>query len=148
RRTTHTVTARNIFGFTQRSVTVDVLPLTPATASETPANAKQRQPIGKKVVPKITLVSDQSKIRAGGAAILRWAVTGSPQSVTIDQGIAKVEAEETLKVTPSSKTTYILTAVAANGASFTARVTIDVLQAPSAEVSKDVSSQPLTANPH
>lgn len=78
--------------------------------------------------------SDKPEIREGGVATLKWAVTGDVRSVTIDNGIGQVKSADSRKVTPSSKTTYTLTAVGAGGVTGTAQVTVDILQPPKIEV--------------
>ena len=78
----------------------------------------------------VRFVSDKSDIPVGGSATLKWAVIGYARSLGIDHGIGKVKAEGTCKVTPSSKTTYTLTAVARGGEPVTAAATVNVLPAP------------------
>ena len=68
--------------------------------------------------------ANPANIAAGGTSTLSWSVTGA-DSVTIDQGIGTVVATGTRAVSPTSNTTYTLTASnTAGNVTSTATVTV------------------------
>ena len=106
--TTYTLTATNSAGSATATATVSVsVPGAPTISSFTTSSA--------------TIIS-------GGGATLRWSVNNAT-SVSIDQGIGAVDPESLRWVTPSSTTTYTLTATN-SVSSVTSTVTITVRQVP------------------
>ena len=75
--------------------------------------------------PTVTLSANPSTIPKGSASTLSW-FSKNAQSVHIGNGIGIVSIEGTLEVSPVHTTTYIITAIGANGAAsaqFTLMVT-------------------------
>jgi len=64
--------------------------------------------------PTCTLNADPSAIQSGGSSELEWTTTNA-NTVSIDQGIGAVDANATTSVSPTSDTTYTLTAVGDGG---------------------------------
>ncbi|MBN8729152.1 MAG: OmpA family protein [Acidobacteria bacterium] len=87
-----------------------------------PPPTSQPAPPAKPVVG--TFSAEPSSIQRGQSSTLRWNVSGA-DSVSIDNGIGVVSASGTRSVSPSSSTTYTLTARSAGGSvTSTARVTV------------------------
>jgi serine/threonine protein phosphatase PrpC len=78
--------------------------------------------------------SDKSEILGGGAATLRWNVTGDILSAAIDNDIGSVKPIDSRKVTPKLKTTYTLTVTGAAGNIVTSQATVDILRPPKIEM--------------
>jgi len=108
--TTYTLTAKGVGKPATASLTVTVTPL-------------QNAPL------KVSFTIDKPEIRGGGAAVLQWDVAGDVRLVTIDNGIGTVQPTGSREVTPSTKTTYTLTAVGRAG-STNKSITVEVLQPP------------------
>ncbi len=103
--TTYTITASNSSGSasSQATVTVEPLPLPTASFSASPTS-----------------------INLGSSSTLSWSTTDA-SSVSIDQGIGAVAANDSLTVSPTITTTYTLTAANPSGA-VTKQVTVTVVQ--------------------
>jgi hypothetical protein len=74
-------------------------------------------------VPTVAITADPSAIEPGGSSILQWTTTDA-DSVTIDQGIGEQPAIGQVTVTPSSTTTYTITAIGPGG---TASSTVQIV---------------------
>ncbi|MDE0151624.1 MAG: hypothetical protein OXK80_03890 [Bdellovibrionales bacterium] len=83
--TTYTLTATNSSGSVTKSVTLDAFKIIEFTASP-------------------------SSITSGSYSVLEWDVDGNPDSISIDQDIGDVTGVSSTIVTPSTTTTYELTA--------------------------------------
>src|SRR5436305_11489938 len=59
--------------------------------------------------------AEPTTIQRGQSSTLRWEVSGSVTSVSIDQGIGTVQNTANRRVTPSDATTYTLTAIGPGG---------------------------------
>jgi peptidoglycan-associated lipoprotein len=70
--------------------------------------------------------AEPSSIERGQSATLRWEVTGESTNVSINQGIGTVRSAGSQQVTPTSSTTYTLTATGAGG-TVTASATVSVV---------------------
>jgi peptidoglycan-associated lipoprotein len=80
--------------------------------------------------PSITQFgAEPTSIQRGQASTLRWTVTGSVTSVSIDQGIGTVQNNGNRRVTPDNSTSYTLTATGPGGTS-TAQATVNVSTPP------------------
>ena len=78
-------------------------------------------------------VAEPASIQSGSAqsSTLRWNVTGSVSSVSIDHGVGTVETSGTSAVHPNESTTYTLTATGQGGTTTaSARVTVTPPPAP------------------
>ena len=64
-------------------------------------------------------------INPGGSSLLSWTTTGA-STISIDNGVGTVPANGSKSVTPSTTTTYTLTATGVDGTSVTAAVTVTV----------------------
>src|SRR6185369_10638925 len=74
--------------------------------------------------PTATLSASPSTIERGQSSTLSWTTTGAT-SVSIDQGIGDVSTSGSRSVSPSSSTTYTLTAKGEGGTTpATARITV------------------------
>lgn len=78
--------------------------------------------------PRITFSATPSVIAAGGTSTLKW-MTSNATAVTIDQGIGAKPVDGMLAVSPTTTTTYRLTAMGAGGTK-TATVTVTIAAAP------------------
>jgi hypothetical protein len=78
--------------------------------------------------PIIAFFVRPEHIVAGETAMLIWSVSNS-FSVSIDQGIGPVPASGSLSISPTSPTTYTMTAVGVEG-NTVAEATIDVVEVP------------------
>jgi hypothetical protein len=105
--TTYTLTAVNSAGAVTNSVTVVVKTAPPVI---------------------VTFTATPSEITVGGSATLMWNVTGAA-STSIDQGIGNISASGNKAVSPTTATTYTLTAVNSGG-TVTNSVTVAVKPAP------------------
>jgi YVTN family beta-propeller protein len=77
--------------------------------------------------PTVTLFADPEYIPPNGSSTLTW-TTKNATSASIDQGIGAVELNGSLAVSPTSGTTYTLTATGPGGSTSTS-VTIKILEA-------------------
>jgi peptidoglycan-associated lipoprotein len=69
--------------------------------------------------------AEPTSIQRGQSATLRWEVSGSVNSVSIDQGIGTVQNTGNRRVTPTDSVTYTLTATGPGGSS-TGSATVSV----------------------
>jgi hypothetical protein len=99
-------------------------PAAPTTPSTTPA-AQTITPPAVGPLPTVNHFSSSSdSLPPDSLAILVWSVSGA-DSVSIDNGVGKVEAHGRCAVLPYATTTFVLTAANAAG-SMTAQVTVEV----------------------
>ncbi|HEY1497770.1 MAG TPA: OmpA family protein, partial [Candidatus Solibacter sp.] len=95
-------------------------PAAPAPAPEPP----------KPAAPTVAqFTAEPTTIQRGQTSTLRWEVSGSVSSVSIDQGIGTVTATGNRRVSPSDSTTWVLTATGPGG-STTASATVNVSAPP------------------
>ncbi len=113
--TTYTITAGNEFGERTAEVTVNV---------NTP--------------PTLSISADSSVICQGDSAILTWNSTDA-DTVSIDQGIGTVGQSGSMPVSPTTDTSYTITATNESGTS-TDGVSITVNSAPTAQITADAVS--------
>src|SRR5674476_483955 len=73
--------------------------------------------------------AEPTSIQRGQTSTLRWEVTGSVTSVSIDQGLGTVQSTGSSRVNPSDSTTYTLTATGPGG-SITGSATVNVSAPP------------------
>jgi peptidoglycan-associated lipoprotein len=73
--------------------------------------------------------AEPTSIQRGQTSTLRWEVTGSVSSVSINQGIGTVQSTGSSRVSPSDSTTYTLTATGPGG-SITGSATVNVSAPP------------------
>src|ERR1035437_2120724 len=73
--------------------------------------------------------AEPTSIQRGQTSTLRWEVTGSVTSVSIDQGLGTVQSTGSNRVNPSDSTTYTLTATGPGG-SITGSATVNVSAPP------------------
>jgi peptidoglycan-associated lipoprotein len=73
--------------------------------------------------------AEPTSIQRGQTSTLRWEVTGSVTSVSINQGIGTVQSTGSSRVSPSDSTTYTLTATGPGG-SITGSATVNVSAPP------------------
>src|ERR1035441_5351289 len=73
--------------------------------------------------------AEPTSIQRGQTSTLRWEVTGSATSVSINQGIGAVQSTGSSRVNPSDSTTYTLTATGPGGSN-TATATVNVSAPP------------------
>jgi peptidoglycan-associated lipoprotein len=73
--------------------------------------------------------AEPTSIQRGQTSTLRWEVSGSVTSVSINQGVGTVQSTGSSRVNPSDSTTYTLTATGAGG-STTASATVNVSAPP------------------
>lgn len=104
--TIYTITATNPGGTTTKSVTVTVY-----------------QPVG------VNIFASPNPISVGQISTLSWDVSGDADTASIDQGIGEVLFNSTTQVSPSTSTTYTLTASGPGGSDSQA-VTVAVCQTP------------------
>jgi len=103
---------------------VPATPVVPATPIAPPV-AQPVAPPTAGPLPTVNYFSSSSDtLPPDSLAILVWSVSGA-DSVSIDNGVGKVEAQGRCAVLPSASTTFMLTAANAAG-SVTAQVTVEV----------------------
>jgi hypothetical protein len=93
---------------------------------EEPAGAKKP---GEAAPTVSQFTFDPNSIQRGQSSALRWDVSGSVNSVTINQGVGTVQHTGNRRVTPNDSATYILTATGPGGTA-TASTTIGVSAPP------------------
>ncbi len=124
--TTYTLTATNSAGSVTATTTVTV---------------RSAEVTSKPIINGF--VALQPTITSGQPSTLGWSVTGAT-SVTIDQGIGEVPATGTYSVTPSTTTTYKLTATnSAGSVTATATVTVSSTGATSKPIINSFTATPL-----
>lgn len=79
--------------------------------------------------PSITFSAEPTSIQRGQSSTLRWQVTGTVTSVSIDQSVGTVQNTGSRSVSPQASTTYTLTATGPGGSS-TALATVNVSAPP------------------
>src|ERR1019366_3772976 len=73
--------------------------------------------------------AEPTSIQRGQTSTLRWEVTGTVTSVSINQGIGTVQSTGSSRVNPSDSTTYTMTATGPGGSN-TATATVNVSAPP------------------
>jgi len=73
--------------------------------------------------------AEPTSIQRGQTSTLRWEVTGTVTSVSINQGIGTVQSTGSSRVSPSDSTTYTLTATGPGGSN-TRTATVNVSAPP------------------
>ena len=73
--------------------------------------------------------AEPSTIQRGQSATLRWEVSGETSNVSINNGVGTVRSTGSQQVTPTSSTTYTLTATGPGG-SITSSATVTVVSTP------------------
>jgi polyhydroxybutyrate depolymerase len=76
----------------------------------------------------VSFTAAPSSVAAGQSATLSWSVTGAA-SLSISGGVGSVTGQTSRAVSPTSTTTYVLTATNASGGSVTASATVTVTAA-------------------
>jgi peptidoglycan-associated lipoprotein len=98
-----------------------------------PPPPPKEQPAPPQPAPKAPIVAqftaEPSSIQRGQSATLRWEVTGETTNISINQNVGAVRATGSQQVTPSSSTTYTLTATGPGG-TVTASATVSVVTPP------------------
>jgi hypothetical protein len=89
--------------------------------------------------PSVSFTLSSSSICAGSSATLSWNVTGQVDSVSINQGIGTVAVSGNRTVSPTSTTTYTITA-SGEGGTTTRSVTLTVNQPTSTNITADNST--------
>ena len=82
------------------------------------------------VPPSITFTVDDSEIVMGDTTTLRWTVSGSVSTVTINPEIGATNISSQATISPTTTTTYTLSA-SGSGGSDSATVTVTVIDPPS-----------------
>jgi peptidoglycan-associated lipoprotein len=103
------------------------VPAPPPPAPPPPAPVVTPPPPARPTVAQFT--AEPTGIQRGQSSTLRWEVTGSVTSVSIDQGIGTVQSTGNRRVNPSDSTTYTLTATGPGGTA-TASATVNVSAPP------------------
>jgi peptidoglycan-associated lipoprotein len=108
-----------------------VSPAAPPPPSPAPASTPAPPPAPPESnPPAITqFEAEPTSIQRGQSSTLRWEVTGSAASVSIDRAVGVVEKTGTRRVSPGESGTYTLTATGAGGR-VSALATINVTSAP------------------
>jgi peptidoglycan-associated lipoprotein len=105
-------------------------PLSPPTPPPPAANSSTTETGTRPAAPVVaSFSSEPTSIQRGQSSTLRWEVTGSATSVSIDQTIGTVQNTGNRRVFPSESTTYTLTATGPGG-STTASATVNVTSPP------------------
>lgn len=107
--TTYTLTAQNLAGVVTSEAIITV------------------SPVPQPVITSFT--ADSGTINNGESTTLRWQITNSADSITIEPGIGDVTGQDSVVVSPNTTTTYTITAVNGGG-SDTEQVTVTVIQPP------------------
>ncbi len=102
-------------------------PTPPPPASSSSSTTETTTRPGAPVVASFS--AEPTSIQRGQSSTLRWEVTGSATSVSIDQTIGTVQNTGNRRVFPSESTTYTLTATGPGG-STTASATVSVTSPP------------------
>jgi peptidoglycan-associated lipoprotein len=104
-----------------------------------PAPVKESPPPPPTPAPVVSQFSaEPTSIQRGQSSTLRWEVSGSVTSVSIDQGIGTVQNTGNRRVTPTDSITYTLTASGPGGTS-TGSATISVGTPPPAVITPPAS---------
>lgn len=95
-----------------------------------PPKIEQPAPPPPPAAPTVAQFSaEPSTIQRGESSTLRWEVSGSVSSVSINQGIGTVQNAGSRTVSPTNSTTYVLTATGPGG-NTTASATVTVTSPP------------------
>ena len=94
-----------------------------------PAATPSAPPPAPKAPTVAQFSAEPSSIQRGQSATLRWEISGDTSNVSINQGIGTVRSTGSQDVTPTSSTTYTLTATGPGG-SVTASDTVSVVTPP------------------
>lgn len=95
-----------------------------------PAPVEQPKPAPTPAAPAVaSFTAEPTNIQRGQSSTLRWEVTGSVTSVSIDNAIGTVQNTGSRRVFPNESTTYTLTA-SGPGGSTTSSVTVSVTTPP------------------
>lgn len=94
--------------------------------------------------PTATLTANPTSIQEGGSSTLSWSVTNA-DTVSISPGIGSVDPESSTEVSPTSTTTYTLTAVGPGGTT-TRQATVLVTSDPN-EVQVSITASPASLSP-
>src|ERR1019366_9358690 len=102
----------------------------PAPAPPAPPPPVVQPPALTPAAPTVAqFTAEPTSIQRGQTSTLRWEVTGSVTSVSIDQGLGTVQSTGSNRVNPSDSTTYTLTATGPGG-SITGSATVNVSAPP------------------
>src|ERR1019366_8827667 len=102
----------------------------PAPAPPPPPPPVVQPPAPAPAAPTVAqFTAEPTSIQRGQTSTLRWEVTGSVTSVSINQGIGTVQSTGSSRVNPSDSTTYTLTATGPGG-TITGSATVDVSAPP------------------
>jgi peptidoglycan-associated lipoprotein len=102
----------------------------PAPAPPPPPPPVVQPPAPTPAAPTVAqFTAEPTSIQRGQSSTLRWEVSGSVTSVSINQGIGTVQSTGSNRVSPSDSTTYTLTATGPGG-STTASATVNVSAPP------------------
>jgi len=102
----------------------------PAAPAPPPAEAPPPPPPPAPAAPTVSqFTAEPTSIQRGQSSTLRWEVTGSVTSVSIDNGIGTVQATGNRRVSPSDSVTYTLTATGPGGTR-TSTATVNVSAPP------------------
>ena len=99
------------------------VPPPPPPPPPAPTAAPAPPPASAPVIGSFT--AEPTTIQRGQSATLRWEISGSVNSVSINQGIGTVQNTGSRTVSPSDSTTYVLTATGPGG-SVNASATVNV----------------------
>lgn len=95
-----------------------------------PPPVERQPPAPPAAAPTVTqFTAEPTSIQRGQTSTLRWEVTGSVTSVSINQGIGTVQSTGSSRVSPSDSTTYTLTATGPGGPT-TGSATVNVSAPP------------------
>ena len=101
----------------------------PAPAPPPPPPQQPAPEVPRPSAPSITFSAEPTTIQRGQSSTLRWQVTGSVTSVSIDQSVGTVQNTGSRSVSPQASTSYTLTATGPGGTS-TALATVNVSAPP------------------
>src|ERR1039457_4562549 len=102
----------------------------PAPAPPPPPPPVVQPPPAQPAAPSVAqFTAYPTSIQRGQTSTLRWEVTGTVTSVSINQGIGTVQSTGSSRVNPSDSTTYTLTATGPGG-TITGSATVDVSAPP------------------
>ena len=104
----------------------------PAPPPPPPPVVAPVEPPAPPAAPRIVqFTAEPSSIQRGESSMLRWEVSGTASSVAINQGVGTVQATGNSPVSPTSSTTFTLTATGPGGVQ-TASTTVSVVTPPPA----------------
>jgi peptidoglycan-associated lipoprotein len=94
-----------------------------------PPPVERREPPPPAAPSVVQFSAEPTSIQRGQTSTLRWEVSGSVTSVSINQGIGTVQSTGSSRVSPSDSTTYTLTATGPGGTN-TSSATVSVAAPP------------------